>query len=29
MFQIDAKEAKFTLVEVFGRPALFTVECVS
>ena len=29
MFQIDAKKAKFTLVEVFGRPALFTTECIN
>ena len=29
MFQIDAKKAKFTLIEVFGKPALFTTERVN
>ena len=29
MFQIDARKEKLTLVEVFGRPALFTTERVN
>ena len=29
MFQIDTKKEKLTLVEVFGRPALFTTERVN